>query len=215
MSELIVFILECIGTIAFAITGVLVAVESKLDFFGVVFVGTITAVGGGILRDIILGITPPLIFENLVVISIALIVSVVVFWILYIKKSLYKHKVKIEYINNFFDAIGLGVFSVMGAEVAANYGYESRLLIIAAGMLTGIGGGMLRDLMTNNIPFVLRKYVYAVAALIGIIVFYTLKKFTQDLVVSSVVAVLLITVIRLLAAKYRWKLPKVDIEESV
>ncbi len=90
MSKYIVMILECIGTIAFAITGDLVAVESKLDFFGVVFIGAITAVGGGILRDIILGITPPLIFDNLVMILIALVVSTIVFLILYLKKSLYK-----------------------------------------------------------------------------------------------------------------------------
>ncbi len=100
----------------------------------------------------------------------------------------------------------------MGAEIAYNYGYESKLLlIIVAGMFTGIGGGMLRDIMTNNIPVVFRKYVYAVASLIGIIVFYLLKKNTGNLVLSSVTAVLLIIVIRLLASKYRWKLPKIDI----
>lgn len=216
MSDSIVFILECIGTIAFAITGVLVAVESKLDFFGTCLIACITAVGGGITRDVILGITPPLVFDNVTMILVALAVSVIVFALLYIKSSIYNHKTKIENINNIFDAVGLGVFSVMGAETACNYGFENNLmLIIVAGMLTGIGGGMLRDILTKNIPFVLRKYVYAVASLFGIILFYFLKKTTDSLLVSSVVAVLVIVGIRLLASKYRWSLPKIKIKDEV
>ncbi len=213
MSENIIFILECIGTIAFAITGVIVAIEAGLDLFGVCFVGCITAVGGGIMRDIVLGNTPPLVFDNIIMILIALIISVVVFVILYIKTGIYNSKSKIEHINNVFDAIGLGVFSVMGAETACSCGFQDNLLLVAvAGMLTGIGGGMLRDVLTKNIPFVLRKYVYAVASLAGIIAFYFLKKGIDNLAISSVAGVFVIVVIRLLASKYRWSLPKINIK---
>lgn len=215
MSENIIFILECIGTIAFAITGVLVAVEAGLDLFGVCLIGCITAVGGGIMRDVVLGNTPPLVFDNIIMILIALVISVAVFVILYIKTGIYNSKAKIEQINNVFDAIGLGVFSIMGAETACNCGFQGNLLlVVVAGMLTGIGGGMLRDVLTKNIPFVLRKYVYAVASLVGILVFYILKMNIENLAISSAVGALIIVVIRLLASKYRWSLPKIHIDKE-
>jgi len=214
VSQSIVFLLESIGTIAFAVTGVLVAVESKLDFFGIVFTGCITAVGGGISRDILLGNTPPAIFGKTLIIMIAIIVSVIAFLLLYIKKNLYLYRAKIEDINNFFDAVGLGVFSVMGAEVALTSGFENNFtLVIISGMVTGIGGGMIRDILTNSIPFVLRKYVYAVASLVGTLAFYFIKVYWGNLPVASVVGTLLIILIRLLAIKYRWRLPKIEIDK--
>lgn len=212
MSENIIFILECIGTVAFAITGVLVAVEANLDLFGVCFIGCLTAVGGGIIRDVVLGITPPLVFENVIMILIALAISILVFSILYFKSSIYAQKTKIEHINNFFDAVGLGVFSIMGAETACNYGFQPNLLLVTvAGVLTGIGGGMLRDILTKNIPFVLRKYVYALASIAGILVFYLLKNNIDNLAFSSLMGVLTIVVIRLLASRFKWSLPKIHI----
>lgn len=212
MSSNIIFILECIGTVAFAITGVLVAVSSNLDLFGVCFIGCITAVGGGIMRDLVLGIAPPLVFDNIVMILLALIVSIAVFVLLYIKRDIYHQKDKIEHINNVFDAIGLGVFSIMGAETACAHGFQDNLLLVTVtGALTGIGGGMLRDICTKNIPSVLRKHVYAVASLVGILVFYFTKRYIEHLAISSAAAVLIVVAIRLLAAKYRWSLPKVNI----
>lgn len=216
MSNVIILILECIGTIAFSITGVFAAVKSKLDFFGTCFVGCITAVGGGMIRDMLLGITPPLVFENVSMILIALAVSVIVFLLLYVNKDLYRHKTKIEYINNAFDAIGLGVFAIMGAETACSYGYQDNLILVCVtGILTGVGGGMLRDVLTRSIPVVLRKYVYAVAALAGILVFYLLKITIDNLAVASTVAVLIVVTIRLLASKYKWNLPVIHINEGV
>lgn len=215
MSEQIIFILECIGTIAFSITGVLVAVEANLDLFGVCFVGCITAVGGGITRDVVLGITPPSVFENITMILIAFAVSILVFALLFVKRSIYSQKTKIEHINNVFDAIGLGVFSIMGAETASTHGFGGNLLIvIVSGVLTGIGGGMLRDVLTKNIPFVLRKYVYALASIAGILTFHLLKINIDSLAVSSLIGVLIIVVIRLLASKFRWSLPKINIEKD-
>ncbi len=215
MSEYMVFILECIGTIAFAITGVFVAVEANLDFFGICFIGCITAVGGGIMRDVVLGITPPLIFENVIMILIAVIVSVIIFLILYVKNGIYNQKSKIVHINNIFDSIGLGVFSITGAEVACNNGFENNLLLVlVSGVITGIGGGMLRDVLTKNIPFVLRKYVYAIASLLGILVFYLLKNSISSLTVSSTIGVLIIVAVRLLASRFRWSLPKITIPDD-
>lgn len=164
------------------------------------------------MRDLVLGITPPHVFENIIMILIALIVSILVFGILYFKSAIYSQKEKIEHINNVFDAIGLGVFSIMGAETACSHGFQDNLLLVTvAGVLTGIGGGMLRDVLTKSIPFVLRKHVYAVASLLGIFVYYFAKRHIASLAISATVAVLTVVIIRLLAAKYRWSLPKVNI----
>ena len=112
-------IMELIGTVAFAISGALVAVSSGLDLFGILFLACITAFGGGILRDLLLGINPSSIFNNFWMFLLALIVAVLVFIISYIcKKNFNSFKIKIERINNVFDAIGLSAFVVMGSEVA-------------------------------------------------------------------------------------------------
>ena len=215
MSEYVVFILECIGTIAFAITGVFVAVEAKLDFFGVCFVGCTTAVGGGIMRDVVLGITPPSVFENIIMILIAVITSTLIFALLYARNGIYNQKSKIVHINNIFDSIGLGVFSIMGAEVAFGHGFgDNLLLVLVSGAITGIGGGMLRDVLTKNIPFVLRKHIYALASLVGTLAFYFLRGFIGNLTISSTIGVLIIVAIRLLASKFRWSLPKIHIPDE-
>ncbi len=208
------FALEVIGTIAFAITGVLVSVESKLDIFGVVFIGCITAVGGGMTRDVFLGITPPSIFSNKEIFLVAFFVSAIAFVFLY-SKDFFALKTKIEYINNIFDAIGLGVFSITGAEVACLNGYtDNVLLVIISGMITGIGGGIFRDILTSNTPYVLKKHVYALASIAGVIIYYIIKVYVQNLVLASVVAILSVIVIRLLATHYRWKLPKIKIDRQ-
>ena len=215
MSEQIILILEAIGTIAFSITGVLVAVEARLDIFGTCVIGMITAIGGGMIRDVMLGNTPPLIFNNPFILLLSLLVCVTVFTALYFKKSLFKHKKKIEEFNNLFDAIGLAVFSIMGVETAINSGCGNNpAVVIISGMLTGIGGGILRDVLTKNIPFVLRKHVYAVASLAGILVFCYVRAIIDNLAITSVIGALIIIAIRILATMFKWNLPTVNIEND-
>ena len=210
MSETIIFILECLGAVSFAITGVLVGVEAKLDFFGVCFVSCATVVGGGIMRDVILGITPPLVFTNITMILITLIVSTLVFFILYIKRSLYEKKDKIEQINNIFDAAGLGVFTVVGMNVAMSSGFENNFFfVVFLGMTTGCGGGILRDVIVSDVPFVLTKRIYAVASIAGGIVYYLLHvTFSVGDIISAVSGILVIFALRLLASVFKWDLPK-------
>ena len=144
-SELILLILEIVGTIAFAVSGAFVAVKAKLDVFGVLIIGCITAVGGGITRDLLIGQTPPAIFSNLYVLLIAVLSSAAVFIIARVmhRKFLVAYE-KIEPIQNVFDAFGLAAFSVMGTEIAFVHGLSDNfILAILLGVLTGVGGGVL------------------------------------------------------------------------
>ena len=163
------YILEIIGTISFAVSGAMIAIKKKVDIFGVLFLGIITAFGGGLMRDITLGNLPPAMFRNTKYLLFATLASLIVFFTASLFKNKYiQNELLIDTINNIFDAIGLGAFSVIGAQLTIQlYGNASTFLIIVMGMITGIGGGILRDLLVREIPFVLKKRVYAVASILG------------------------------------------------
>lgn len=212
MTE-IIKILEIIGTIAFAVSGALVAINRELDIFGVVFVGCITAVGGGILRDMLLGIHPPAIFSNYLILFIAIITGILCFIISYLnRKKFTEFKLRIEYINNVFDAFGLAAFTVTGAEIAWTNGFMGNgFFVVLLGMITGVGGGIFRDVLIDTTPFIFKKHVYALASIIGGICYYFIRKYYGDITIGSVVAMVIIVAMRLLAAKYRWNLPKIHL----
>lgn len=216
MNE-IMKILEIIGTIAFALSGALVAISSSLDIFGVIFVGCITAVGGGIVRDLLLGINPPAIFTNFFIFFIAMFTSVLVFVVAYIKRKNFNiFKEKIEHINNFFDAIGLAVFTVIGSEVGYIHGFSDNcFIIIVIGMITGVGGGIFRDILIDRTPYVFVKHIYAVATILGSLIYFLMKKYVENAVIVSLLPMLIIILIRILATKYRWSLPKIHIGNNV
>ena len=212
-SEIMLLVLEIIGTVAFAVSGAFVAIKAKLDVFGVLFIGCITAVGGGITRDILIGRTPPAIFSNLYILLIAALSSAIVFLIARSmhKKFVYAYE-KTEPIQNVFDAFGLAAFSVMGTEIAFLYGqWENAVLAVLLGVLTGVGGGVLRDVLTSTTPYIFKKHVYALASIAGATVYYVMRLFIEETLVPSIVAMGLVVVLRLLAAKYRWSLPKAQI----
>ncbi len=215
-SEIILLVLEIIGTVAFAVSGAFVALKAGLDIFGVAFIGCITAVGGGITRDLLIGRTPPAIFDNLHILGIALLSSLIVFVAAYLSRkqfiSAYKH---IEPIQNVFDAFGLAAFSVTGTAVAFEVGFsENPVLAILLGVLTGVGGGVFRDVLTSTTPYIFKKHVYALASIGGASVYYVMRLLMETTLIPSAVAMVLVVVVRLLAAKYRWSLPKVKLEEG-
>ncbi|MBQ6846537.1 MAG: trimeric intracellular cation channel family protein [Oscillospiraceae bacterium] len=215
VSELVLLILEIIGTISFSVSGAMVGIKARLDIFGVVFVSAITAFGGGILRDILIGRTPPAIFENGYMVLLSFLSAIVVFIIIRFKKDEFSvFEERIEFINNFFDAIGLAAFSVMGTEVAFVTGFSGNVFIsVTLGMFTGIGGGIFRDVLTDSTPFVFKKHIYAVASIIGSTLYYILRNNFENLVVVSVVPIVVMFSIRMLATKYRWSLPKIKVEK--
>ncbi len=213
MNEFIMTAMEIIGTIAFSISGALIGVSCGLDIFGVVFLGVITSVGGGILRDIIIGNIPPLIFSNTYIFIIAAITAIIVFVVAYINKQHFQTlKEKIEKINNIFDAIGLSAFTVTGTEIACIAGFSDKiLLVVLMGMTTGVGGGIFRDILVSKTPYVLKKHIYALASIIGSIIYYCIRISTDEKAVGTIFAMMTVFVIRMLATKYRWELPKISL----
>ncbi|MBR6773276.1 MAG: trimeric intracellular cation channel family protein [Clostridia bacterium] len=216
ITHIILLILEIIGTVSFAVSGSMEAIKAKLDAFGVLFVGCITAVGGGIIRDLLIGRTPPGIFSNLYILLIAALSSLIVFIIAYIiHQRIQTVMHRFEWFTNLFDALGLAAFSVTGVEIAFVYGVsDNAVLSVILGLFTGVGGGLVRDVLINTTPYIFKKHVYAIASIIGATVYYVIRLFSAQTLVASIVAMTLVVVIRLLAAKFLWSLPKVRLEEE-
>lgn len=202
-------VLELIGVVAFAVSGTMVSVKKNMDIFGVTFLGLITAFGGGILRDTLIGKVPPAFFTNYWMVLAGFLAALIVFWVARILRERYfSREDTIEHINNVFDALGLGAFAVTGAQVTMEAGFEKQwLLVLLMGLLTAIGGGLLRDLMLREIPFVLNKRIYAIAALEGTAVYYVLHLVGVPEWISASGAILLTFLMRLLATHYKWNLP--------
>ena len=212
-ADLLFFITEIVGTVAFSISGAMLAIERKLDLFGVVFLGATTAIGGGIVRDILLGQIPPQAFLNYVYMLTAVITALIVFVLCWISN---RSDNPIPFLSdgllNFFDAAGLGIFSVIGVQNTINAGFgDNAFFCIFLGMTTGVGGGMLRDVMSHAVPAVLRKHIYALASIAGSICYYYLQFHHRWLAIG--VTTLLVVVIRLLASHYRWTLPRIPTPE--
>ena len=198
----ILFVLEIIGTIAFAVSGAVVGIQKKMDIFGVSILGLTAAVGGGILRDLILNITPPAAFQNPVFAATAILVSILIF--IPAVRNVFEHGKKIyEVLILFMDSVGLGLFTVVGVQLAT----AAMFLISFVGVLTGVGGGILRDVFAGNTPYIFIKHFYACASIIGAWTCALLWPYTGA--VTAMIAGAAITVIlRLLAARFRWSLPK-------
>lgn len=160
---------EAVGTAAFAVSGAMVAVDRGTDIFGVLLMAVFTALGGGTLRDVLIGYFPPRMFTNFHYVLLACLCALVVFVIARVYKERYVAREKmIEQINNVFDAVGLGVFAVSGARIGMEAGFADNMFLTTfLGATTAIGGGMLRDVLLREMPFVLKKRVYAVAAILG------------------------------------------------
>ena len=205
-------IVELIGTVAFACSGAMVAIERRLDLLGIIVLGVITAVGGGMIRDILIGVQPPSLFVHPIYVVTALAAVLVLFCIMKFG-GVYQQLLSsegYEVMMNVLDAIGLGVFTVVGMDTAMKAGYEDyRFLTVFLGVITGVGGGILRDIMAVQAPYVLKKHIYACASLAGALCYmWLLPRMDRDGAV--VVSACLVVAIRVLARKYRWNLPRIN-----
>ena len=159
MMQRVMFILELIGAAAFSVSGAMVAIEKRADIFGVIFLAVTTALGGGVIRDVLIGRIPPVMFVSYWYILIAVLAALAVFIDAYVRSEKYKlHIYKLDAVNNIFDAIGLAVFTISGMNAAMGVS-DNVLLLLFVGMATGIGGGMLRDVMTKDRKSVGRERV--------------------------------------------------------
>lgn len=204
------FLVEIIGTIAFACSGAMVAIEKQLDLLGVIVLGVVTAVGGGMTRDLLIGKQPPALFVNPVYVWAAFLSVMILFCVVKFCKISWKilESERYEKVLNLMDAIGLGAFTVVGIDTAIAAGFEDYyFLMIFLGVITGVGGGLLRDIMAGETPAILKKHVYACASLAGAVSYVGLLPVVGDdaaLIISAV----LVVVIRVLARHYHWNLPK-------
>ncbi len=200
--QTLIYALDLFGTMAFAVTGAFKAIEHKADIVGIIILATITGVSGGTMRDIIIGRFPPNSISDPWYVVISICTAIVIF---FMYPRLQKHW------NLFlkFDALGLGVFTIIGATFAYHVFGLNFLAIALAGMLTAVGGGMLRDLFVNEIPIVFVKELYASASFVGVLVFYLLLFIGTELYMAAIIGMVMTTVLRLVAMKHNWNLPRV------
>jgi uncharacterized membrane protein YeiH len=196
------YLLEIIGTMAFAMSGALTAMNKKLDPFGVFIIAFVTAVGGGTLRDILIGRTPVgwMLELNYVYVIVVGFILAILF-----RKKLDRLRTSLF----LFDTVGLGVFTIIGLEKGINIGL-SPLICIALGTMTACFGGVIRDILCGEIPVIFRKEIYATICIIGGIVFFLLRHLHFDNDMLYLVTSLFIISFRLMAVKFKWYLPTLE-----
>jgi len=191
--------LDLLGTAAFAISGALFAIKKRMDTFGVLIIAFVTAVGGGTLRDMLIGaerITWMKDLNYIYVIFISVILAIVFRKkIGYLSKSLF-----------LFDTIGLGIFTIIGTEIGLQNDFHP-LICVALGMITATFGGVIRDTLSNEIPLIFQKEIYATACIIGSSTFLILNNYGVDPNLNNILTILMIIVVRLIAVKFKLKLP--------
>ena len=208
IMDIIWYMFDMIGTIAFAVSGALVGVARKMDIFGMAVLALATAIGGGIVRDVLLGYFPPNSLRNVVYVTVVLAVTVIVFLIYNSRYRTHAMGPRSRASYLLADALGLASFTVTGASAGFKLYPELPIFIVLLGTITAVGGGIIRDMLAQRIPSVLKEDVYALPSIIGGIVYYLMVTSSWDsMAVYGAFTVVLI--IRLLAIKYNWSLPKV------
>ena len=205
--EQFIFVINLIGTVAFAASGAMIGLKKAMDVFGVCILGLTTAVGGGVLRDLILGLTPPSAFRDLTCAMVSLAASAL-FFLWHVRRVLMHNPDHFNRMLFWMDTLGLGAFSVIGVQMA----YEqvegpTLFLAVFVGVLTGVGGGVLRDLLADETPYVLVKHVYACASLAGALVCALCWEGLGEMP-AMLLGMGVVVLIRCLAAHYRWNLPR-------
>lgn len=196
--------LDVLGTIAFAISGALAGIEKRLDFFGVFIIALVTSIGGGTLRDLLIGTTPVSWMLNLQTFYIV-IASTIIAIIFRKKLNIFRSSLFL------FDTIGIGIFTIIGIEKGINTNL-SPIICILLGTITACFGGVTRDILCNEIPVIFRKEIYATACLMGGVMFFVLKYLhINDNFIYIATAGTIIS-IRLLAVKYHWSLPQITMK---
>ena len=195
------FAIDILGTIAFAISGVLVAMEKKLDLFGVLIIAFVTAVGGGTLRDMLIGNTPVVWMRESV--YIFTILGTVIFAILFVNQLKYLRKTLF-----LFDTIGIGLFTMVGIEKGLSAELMPIMCIIL-GTITASFGGVIRDILCNEIPVIFHKEIYATACILGGISYFLLIQLPIDNAYAYIAAILIIILVRILAVRFHIALPSI------
>lgn len=203
-TDTLLNVIEFLGTFAFAISGIRHAAAKHFDWFGGFVCGIAVAIGGGTMRDVMLGLTPFWMTSSIYIICTVLAQVFVIAFAHYLKR--------LDNTWFFFDTLGLALFTIVGLQKTLDCGYAFWVAIIM-GCITGSAGGVIRDVLLNNVPVIFHKEIYAMASIIGGLAYWLLVELHVDMTVSVVVAFLLICAIRLFAVKYHITLPALKGEE--
>ena len=196
----LLYLLDLIGTAAFAASGAWLGVRRHMDLFGVLVLGLVTAVGGGTLRDLLLGDIPPCSLQDETYLYVAILAALFVF----INRERFK---AFEKPLLYLDAVGLGTFVVIGTTKALDFelGFLGAVLM---GLMTATAGGLVRDVLANEVPLILRREIYASACLAGGVMLVLLEQASVARPISAILAAVTVIAVRLLAIHYKWSLPK-------
>ena len=205
--ELFILVIELAGTMAFAASGAMTGMKKNMDIFGICILALTTAVGGGVIRDLILGNTPPNTFRNPVYATVAIVTALVLF-LPWVRRFLMRDQRLYDLAMLVLDTAGLGIFTVVGMRIAyATTPSPTLFLLVFVGVITGVGGGVIRDMMAGDTPYIFVKHIYACASLAGALVCAALWNGAGEMAAMAV-GMTVVIVIRLLSAHYRWNLPK-------
>ncbi|MGB5323124.1 trimeric intracellular cation channel family protein [Lutimonas sp.] len=191
--------LDLLGTAAFAISGALFAIKKRMDTFGVLIIAFVTAVGGGTLRDVLIGADRITWMKDL---NYIYVIFISVFFAIVFRK-------KIGYLSKslfLFDTIGLGIFTIIGTEIGLQNGF-ALLICVALGMITATFGGVIRDTLSNEIPLIFQKEIYATACIIGSVTYLILNNYKIDQDLIQFLTTIMVITVRLIAVKFKLKLP--------
>ena len=205
--ELIIAAIEQVGIAAFSISGAITGIRKKMDLFGVILLGIVTAVGGGVLRDVIIGETPPVAFRNPGYTVIAFCAALVIFFPC-VRSLLNRRQRLFDLILVWLDTVGMAVFTVVGIQGAtAVLDWYNPFLLGFVGVVTGTGGGVIRDILAGDMPSMFMKRIYITASLLGAVTYIWLLPVTEEWL-AMLLSVGLICLVRALASRYRWNLPR-------
>lgn len=205
--ELFILVIELAGTMAFAASGAMTGMKKDMDIFGICILALTTAVGGGVVRDLILGNTPPATFRNPIYATVAIATALVLF-LPWVRRFLMRDQRLYDLAMLVLDTAGLGIFTVVGMRIAyAAVPNPTLFLLVFVGVVTGVGGGVIRDMMAGDTPYIFVKHIYACASLAGALVCAALWNPAGEMAAMAV-GMTVVIVLRLLSAHYRWNLPK-------
>jgi uncharacterized membrane protein YeiH len=193
------YILDILGTVSFAISGVLIAMNKRMDAFGVLIIAFVTAIGGGTLRDVLIGETPVNWMQDM---TYGYVILASTFLTILFKS-------KIDYLRTslfLFDTIGIGLYTIVGVEKGINAGLNP-LICIALGTISACFGGVIRDILCNEIPVIFRKEVYATACILGGVAYFLLKLLPLESNLIFIIAGLVVILVRIIAVKFKISLP--------
>ncbi len=203
--DIFILILELIGAAAFAVSGAMTGIRKNMDIFGVCILGLTVAVGGGVIRDVILGAVPPAMFQN----PIYAITAIVTCFIIFIP-SVRSFVLQSSILMLVTDSIGLGIFTVSGAMRAFETTADPGLFLpVFVGVVTGVGGGLIKDIMAGNTPAIFVKHIYATASIAGAVLFCILRV-SAGRYIAMLAGTGFIIAVRLLASHFEWSLPKIS-----